>query len=223
MKKLVLFLACAMMLPSLAEAKKPKSGLKIFKDSYMYGQSGRNSEKKGSALALSTGSTYSLQNANDQTSTDDIDVMLFFGKVKGDKLKTFYIFAPNNPTLTIDWEKDGGTTPFNKYEGKSDDKDSYFALKNWKVRNATKLQKVSDVDFENATAESIEALTVANSYIVSDVKVGDIILFQLAETSMKPGKKGLMKITEIKDDELKPDQAGNGQYQRMFLDIKIIK
>lgn len=223
MKKLILLLACAMMIPTMMEAKKPKTGLKFYKDSYIYGQSGRNSEKKGSALALTTGTTYSLQNANDQTKPDDIDVMLYFGKVKGDKKKTFHLFAPNNPNVNIDWEKDGGTAPFNKYEGKSDDRDSYYALKNWKVRNATKLQKVSNVDFENATSESIAAISVSDSYIASDINIGDVIAFELAETSMKPGKKGLIKITSIVDDESKPDQAGNGQYQRMFMDIKIQK
>lgn len=223
MKKIVLILACAMMLPLIAKAKKAKSGISTYKDCYIYGQSGRNSAKKGSALALTSGTTYSLQTANDQTSSNDIDVMLFFGKAKGGKTKVFHMFAPNDPTAVINWEKDGGTTPFCKYEGKSDDPDSYFALKNWKVRNATKLEKVSAVDFDNATTESLEALAVSDSYIASDIKVGDVIAFQLAETASKPSLKGLIKVIAIEDDTEKPDQAGNGQYQRMIVSIKIQK
>lgn len=222
MKKILLFLACTMMMPVMVEAKK-KSGLSTFKDCYVYGQSGRNSAKKGSALSLSTGTTYSQQNACDQAGTNDIDVMLFFGKAKGGKAKVFHLFAPNDPTVNIVWEKDGGTTPFCKYEGKSDDPDAYFVLKNWKVRNSTKLEKVSGMDFDNIAPEAVEALTVSDSYIASDIKVGDVIAFQLADTSVKPGKKGLIKVIAIEDDTEKPDQAGNGQYQKMILNIKIQK
>ena len=212
-----------MILPMTTEAKKGKSTLSVHKDSYLYAQSGRNSDKKGSALSLTTGITYSLADASEKIETKDIDVMLYYGKVKSDKTKGFYLFAPNDPTVTINWEKDGGTAPFCKFEGKSDDPDASFALKNWKVRNATRLEKVTNIDFENATTESIEASTVGESYIASDIKIGDVVLFQLAETSLDAGKKGLMKVTAIENDEEKPDKAGNGQYQRLIVTIKIQK
>lgn len=226
MKKALIILACSMMLPMAMQAKKSKSDIKTYKDCYIYAQSGRNSAKKGSAMSLSSGMTYSLQNASDVAGTKDIDVILFFGKAnkgKSPNAKVFHFFAPNDPTITIDWEKDGGTTPYCKYEGKSDDPDAEYALKNWKQRNATKMEKVTNVDFDNATFETLDALTLSESYIASDIKVGDVIAFQLADTSSKPGKKGLMKVTAIENDEEKPDQAGNGQYQRLIVTIKIQK
>jgi hypothetical protein len=206
MRKIIFILICTMFLPLAVQAKKEKKAkLETFSSCSIYAQSGRNSEKKGSALSLTTGMTYSLQNANDNTSTSDIDVMLFFGKAKGGKTKVFHFFAPEDPTVTIDWNKEDGTSPFCKYEGKGDDPDSYFALKNWKERNATKLQKASGVDFDGATPESLEALpAITDTYIASDIKVGDVILFQLVGKKDKPGKKGLIKVTALEDDETKP-------------------
>jgi hypothetical protein len=225
MKKLSFLLIATLILPMAMQAKNPKTPkLESFSDSYIYAQSGRNSEKKGSCLSLTTGLTYSLQNASDKTSTNDIDLMLFFGKAYGGKTKVFHLFAPNDPGITIDWDKDGGTSPFCKFEGKSEDPNAYFALKNWKVRNATKLQKITTVDFDKATPDTIAALPpITDTYAVSDVKVGDVIYFELAATSMKPGKKGLIKITALEDDETKPDQKGNAQYQRFIVSIKIEK
>ncbi len=223
MKRTAIILVCAMLLPIGAIAKKEKAGsIRTYKDCYIYGQSGRNTAKKGSALDLTSGITYSMQNAVDQAG-GDIDVMLFFGKANKDKFKNFYLFAPNNPNITINWEKEGGTTPFCKFEGKSDNPNSYFALKNWNTRKATKLEKVSDVDFDGATYESIDAINIEDSYIASDIKVGDIIAFQLEGKKSKPGKKGLIKITALEDDEEKPAEKGRGEYQRFILTVKIQK
>jgi len=222
MKKIVLLFACLLALTSVAEAQKGK--LVTLKDCYIYAQSGRNSKAKGSALSLSTGMTYSMANVIDQASPKQIDIMLYFGKFGKAKEKSFNLFAPNNPSIgEIIWEKDGGTSPFCKFEGPSKDPYGYMWLKNWTVRNATKLQLVTDVDFDKATFESVNALQVEDNYNVANVKVGDIILFQTAETSSSPSKKGLIKITAIEDDETKAEEAGNGQYQRLILTIKIQK
>lgn len=230
MKKLSLLLICALLLPLTVSAKKPKAkAITTNEACYIYGQSNRNSEKKGSAVSLYYGMTYSLEGATMNTSPSDIDVLLYFGKMKrpgakkSDALDSFHLFAPNDPTLTIDWEKDGGTKPFCKYEGKSDDPDAPFALKNWEIRNATKLQRVADVNFETITAETLEALPIENAYVVYDVKVGDIILFETAATASKPGRKGLIKIYDKKEDETKPDKVGQGAYQKLLFSVKVIK
>lgn len=217
MKKLAILLACALMLPAIAaNAKKDK--VSELSGCYVYGQSNRNSQKKGCALSLTQGTTFSLAAADQK----DIDVMLFFGKLKGSKVEDFNLFAPNDPTQNISWDEDSGTKPFNKYVGKSDEPDAEYALKNWKTRNATKLSKVS-MDFDNVTNDDITNMTVPDTYIAKDVKEGDVIAFQLAETSYKPGRKGLMKIVSIVDDETKPDKKGQGKYQKMIIDVKYVK
>ncbi len=229
MKKTAFILACALLLPvgmMAQKEKKAKPGaIKTYKDCYIYGQSGRNTAKKGSALDLSTGMTYSLENAIG----GDIDVMMFFGKANDVAPKTkennFYLFSPNNPNATIDWEKDGGTTPYCKFEGKSDNPDAFFALKNWPSRRTTKLVKVDDVDFVNATFESIDSIAIEDSYIVGNVKIGDIIAFQLEGKKNKEGKKGLIliKALENDDDPKQAANAGKGAYQRFIMDVKIQK
>lgn len=225
MKRIAFILMCTMLLPLGVQAKK-KDKIKHYPDCYIYAQSGRNSEKKGSATSLYTGMTYSLENAYNSAGPDDIDLMLYYGKANkanGYRDKVFHFFAPNDPGAVIDWEKDGGTTPYCKFEGKSDNPDSYFALKNWKEKNATKMQRVTDVDFFNATYESLDSLKVENNYMISDIKVGDIIAFELASTHRKAGKKGLLVVKFIKDDETKPEKAGQGQYQQIVFDIKVQK
>ncbi len=237
MKKLAFILAAALMLPLAADAqkkeKKPKAEKPLKSTSaYVFAQSQRNSEQRGSCLALTTGETYSLaleKKMPDKTVSTtvekDIDVMLFHGKANGVKDYVFHLFSPENPSMTIDWNKDGGTSPWCKFEGKSDDPDASYALKNWKKRNATRLEFAGDdVNFDTATQSSLDSMTVAESYIVSDVKVGDVIKFQLAETSYKPNKKGLIKVIAIEDDPNgKPENKGRGQYQRLILEIKLQK
>ncbi len=222
MKKIMFLLICTLLLPMVTVAKKSK--LRTFEDCMIYAQSGRNSEKRGSVLSLSTGLTYSLAGANDNTYPKYIDVIFFYGKTDKVKEKVFHLFAPEDPTLNIDWDTDGGTKPFNKYVGKSDDPDDiYYALSKWKTRNFTKFNLVQNVNFDAATAESIAALPITDSYIISDVNVGNVILFELAPTSPKKGKKGLIRIKKIETDPTKPDEVGNGKYSRMIMDVKIIK
>lgn len=225
MKKIALFILAAVMLPSFAFAAKEKKAkpvkLLTFENVKIYAQSGRNSQKKGSAVSLTMGVTKALEDGvNDPR---DIDVMCFYGKVNHSKTKFFSLFAPENPNTTIDWEKDGGTSPWCKFEGKSDDPDAYYALKNWKTRNATKLEKIDGVDFDAATGEQIKALAVSDSYMAEDVKPGDVILFQLAETSYKKGHKGLIKVVAVEDDETKPEKKGYGPNQRLVINVKLVK
>lgn len=146
MKKFALFLVMALTIPAIATAAK-KSKMKTFNDVYIYAQSSRNTKIKGSATSLSTGITKGLEAAS--TDPKDIDVMLYYGKVDHSKTKFFTLFSPGNPTLDIDWEKDGGTSPYCKFEGKSDDPDAFYALKNWKKRNDTKLEKLDGIDFDS--------------------------------------------------------------------------
>ncbi len=224
MKKIAFILMCTMLLPLGVQAKKNK--IKHYTDCYIYGQSGRNSQKKGSAVSLYSGLTYSLEDAYNSAGPDDIDIMLYYGKANkknGYREKVFHLFAPNDPGAVIDWIKDGGTKPYCKFEGKSDNPESYFALKNWEQRNATKMQKVTGVDYFNATYESLDSLKIEDNYIISDVKIGDIIAFELGAPHRKAGKKGLMVIKMIKDDETKPEKAGQGKYQRLIFDVKIQK
>ncbi len=222
MKKFALFLVMALTIPAIATAAK-KSKMKTFNDVYIYAQSSRNTKIKGSATSLSTGITKGLEAAS--TDPKDIDVMLYYGKVDHSKTKFFTLFSPGNPTLDIDWEKEGGTSPYCKFEGKSDDPDAFYALKNWKKRNDTKLEKLDGIDFDAATAEQISGLTVADSYWAKDVKVGDVILFEMSQNSYEAGAKGLIKIIAIEDDPdpKRAEKKGQGQYQRINMSIKFVK
>lgn len=212
----------ALTIPAIATAAK-KSKMKTFNDVYIYAQSSRNTKIKGSATSLSTGITKGLEAAS--TDPKDIDVMLYYGKVDHSKTKFFTLFSPGNPTLDIDWEKEGGTSPYCKFEGKSDDPDAFYALKNWKKRNDTKLEKLDGIDFDAATAEQISGLTVADSYWAKDVKVGDVILFEMSQNSYEAGAKGLIKIVAIEDDPdpKRAEKKGQGQYQRINMSIKFVK
>ncbi len=73
MKKITFLLICTLLLPTVTFAKKSK--LRVFEDCLIYAQSGRNSDKRGSALSLTTGLTYSLAEANDNTYTKYIDLL----------------------------------------------------------------------------------------------------------------------------------------------------
>ena len=226
MKRIAFLLSLALMVPAVAfSAKKEKAPKALKTVNYenvkIYAQSGRNSQKRGSAVSLIDGRTMALEDGVNDTRA--VDIMLFYGKVDHSKTKFFTMFAPGNPTLNIDWEKDGGTSPYCKFEGKSDDPDAYYALKNWKKRNETKMEKVEGIDFDAATGEQINSLSVSDSYWVKDVKVGDVILFELGETSYKAGHKGLIKVVALEDDETKPEKKGVGQNQRLVLSIKYVK
>ncbi|MBQ5778789.1 MAG: hypothetical protein IIW13_02235 [Paludibacteraceae bacterium] len=225
MKKFFLMCLCALMLPMAAEAKKEKKPKKVkvseFSELKLYAQGGRNSNKRGSALSLTQGMVFSLEAADPR----DIDVMLFHGKAYGNKQKVFVLFAPENPEINIDWEKDGGTSPYCKFEGKSDDPDAWYALKNWKHRSTTKLEKLpfAQVDFKNITGQQIKDMPIDNGYYVQNVVPGDVILFELCEKSYKPGAKGLIQVVRIEDDETKPEKVGYGPNQRLVLNVKLVK
>jgi hypothetical protein len=61
------------------------------------------------------------------------------------------------------------------------------------------------------------------SYLVENIQVGDVILFETASTSVKPGKKGLIKIVSLENDPEKPETAGKGSNQKLNLIIKVQK
>lgn len=193
-----------------------------YKHVAVWAQGNRNAGTKGSALSTKDGSNYSLQNVIKKSAPKAIDMLCAYGKVDKKGEQGFILFAPNNPELEINWEKSGGTIPFRYFEASPSDATGASALKNWAVRNATKIQKVSDVDFDNATPESIAGLNIADSYMASELQVGDIIAFETAATAANPGKKGLIKISKIEDDE-REDKAGQGSFQCLNMIIKIQK
>ena len=103
------------MVPAVAfSAKKEKAPKALKTVNYenvkIYAQSGRNSQKRGSAVSLIDGRTMALEDGVNDTRA--VDIMLFYGKVDHSKTKFFTLFSPGNPTLNIDWEKDGGTSPY---------------------------------------------------------------------------------------------------------------
>ncbi|MDR1698236.1 MAG: hypothetical protein LBR75_00215 [Prevotellaceae bacterium] len=193
-----------------------------YSDAYIWAQSGRNTSKKGSALATSTGKTYSLTNVISKTDPNDIDFLCVYGKTgkKGDK--TFILFGPGNPTIAkFNWDKKEGTRPYCEMEataGGEVDKDA--SLGGWDVRNETKIARATGVDFDNATYESIAALN-PQGYLVNELEAGEVLMFETAATSKNPNKKGLIKILAIEDDPDRPERIGQGSYQKLLLDIKI--
>lgn len=192
-----------------------------YKNSYIWGHSNRNTSSKGSALSTKTGDTYSLQNVIKRADSKDIDILCFYGKI-GKNQPSFYLFAPLTPGLDVIWEKKGGTRPYSAFEGPKSDVDGPGHLKNWKTRNATKLKKVAAEDYDKADGASIAAITFDETYMVP-VQAGDVVAFETAETSSNASKKGLIKVVSIEDDMDKPENAGNGQYQKLNLRIKVIK
>ncbi len=223
MKKLLFVALATLMVPSVLVAKPKVKKLVTYNDVYIYGQSNRNAQEKGSAVSLVDGKTMALEDAVKDTKS--VDIFLYYGKVNHSKVKFFSLFSPEDPTTDIDWEKDGGTSPWCKFEGKSDAPDAWYALKNWESRNHTKLEKLDGVDYDAATGEQIDGMTVADSYLAEDVKVGDVILFQMDEKGWGKGRKGLIKITALDNDPdpKKADKKGQGQYMRMTLSVKYVK
>jgi len=231
MKKIVLFLAITLFLPLAARAEgdtETGNDLAVYRTSYIWGQSARNNSHKGSAIDLIKGRTYSLSNALSKSTPAHIDLMCFWGKVeKGDKEKKFYFFAPGAPT-EIDWTEKTGTLPYCDMVGSpTTDATGETSLKNWSLRNITKLQKIDTalIGFDTMTYEKLQALNISSdkSYLVENIRVGDVILFETASTSVKPGKKGLIKIVAIEDDPEKPELAGKGSNQKLNLIIKVQK
>jgi hypothetical protein len=191
--------------------------INTYKHAYIWGQSNRNAGTKGSCLSTKDGLTYSLQNVIKKATPKAIDIMCAYGKIEKGAENGFCLFAPENPSIEIDWAK---TIPYRYFEASQHDAGGNSALKNWKVRNATKIQVIPAIDFDNATYETLAGLELGDHYIAGNLEEGSIIAFETATTSNNPGKKGLIKITKIEDDE-RDDKAGTGAFQRLNLLIKV--
>ena len=133
-----------------------------------------------------------------------------------------FLFAPNDPTIEIDFDSESGTSPWRRFLAGSSNPQGPAWLKNWDVRNATKMIIVTDVDFDVATGETIAAMEVDENYMVGPLKEGDIVLFETAATSANPNKKGLIRIGRVEEDE-RPDRAGQLGFQKMNMSVKIIR
>lgn len=189
-------------------------GVQEYTDAYLWGQSQRNTSSKGSALATKSGVTYSLANVLKKADPKDIDVLCYYGKI-GKAAPAFYLFSPMTPGLEVAWEKQGGTRPYCYFEGPQKDPGGAMALKNWKTRNATKLKKVAAEEYGKA---DLASLTFDSSEYMVQVASGDVVAFETAA-----GKKGLIKILSVEDDPERADKAGEGQYQKLNLNIKVQK
>jgi|BioPla2DNA2_1021312.scaffolds.fasta_scaffold00013_98 hypothetical protein len=93
---------------------------------------------------------------------------------------------------------DGGTgTKSNEFKG-SDGK----SVLDMPIQNATRLLKLGDFDFDNATAASIERdIPLSNivSNTINPFEVGDVLAFKTASTSTSGGDRvGIMKILDNK-------------------------
>jgi hypothetical protein len=90
---------------------------------------------------------------------------------------------------------------------------------NWTVKNATRFNKVTGVNWDNVTEYNEELiLQYATSLTASKANllaVGDIVAFQTAATSTNPGKKGLFKVTAI--------TGTSGTDRTITLEVKIQK
>jgi hypothetical protein len=211
MKKSLLILTLLLISGSMAFSQ---GRIATHKNAYIWGHSNRNTGTKGSAISLTNGMTYSLLNVTKQSSPRQIDMLCFFGRVN--RVQGFHLFAPGNPFLDIDWDRQSGTRPYSSFEGPSSAPQGPAWLKNWNVRNATKLQKVDDIDFDSLNAASFAQMQVDENYIVSGVQEGDVIIFETAS-----GKKGAFRIEGISDDPDRADKAGEGAYQKLTLTIKV--
>jgi hypothetical protein len=177
---------------------------------------------RGSAFSSLDGRTYSMDDVIRRTSPCAIDVMLYYGTPSNYPETGFYLFAPDDPTITIDFDKQNGTKPYNLFEGWQRAPQGPGWLKNWEVRNATKMYISDSVNFDEATAECIAAIEMKNSYIAGSLKVGDVVVFETAATSANPSKKGLIKIDSIEDDN-REEQAGQLHFSKINILVKIIR
>lgn len=211
MKKSLLIAVLLLMVSSMAFSQ---GRIATHKGAYIWGHSNRNTGTKGSAISLTSGITYSLHNVIRQSSPKQIDMLCYFGRVN--RVNGFHLFAPGNPNIEINWDKQSGTRPYNIFEGPSSGPQGPAWLKNWNVRNETKLQKAVDIDFEALNPAAISELQIDENYIVSGVQEGDVILFETAS-----GKKGAFRIEGISDDPDRADKSGEGGYQKLTLTIKV--
>ncbi|MDR0763858.1 MAG: hypothetical protein LBF01_05115 [Bacteroidales bacterium] len=216
MKRTFIFLASVFFLAGIYA-----QNIKTYKDACIWGHSQRNKGTNGSALSIKDGMTYSMNDVIKHTTPKAIDFMLFYGKQN--KIVGFYLFAPGMPVGEINWDKKEGTVPFRYFTASSKDPEGVAWLKNWNVRNATKMHKVEGVDFDRVDGAVIAAIEVKDEYITGALNEGDIVVFETATTSATPNKKGLIKIGAVEDDDERQDKAGQGAFQKMNLKIKVIK
>ncbi len=218
MKKIVLLAA----LFCFAIGASAQGKLITYKNAYIWAQGNRNAAAKGSAFSSKDGQTYSLANVIKKTSPKAIDFLCAYGKMEKKAEAGFCFFAPAIPGIEINWDKASGTIPFRYFEASSSDASGQSALQNWTIRNATKIMVVSNVDFDNATYESIAAIEMEDSYMAKNIEVGTIIAFETAATAVSPAKKGLIKIMKINDDE-REDKEGQGSFQQIEMIVKVQK
>lgn len=90
---------------------------------------------------------------------------------------------------------------------------------NWTVKNATRFNKVTGVNWAGITEYNEElilqnatSLTASRANLLA---VGDIVAFETAATSTNPGKKGLFKVTAI--------TGTSGTDRTITLEVKIQK
>jgi len=128
----------------------------------------------GSSFASFNGQVYDLTSA--KANSSKIDVIFFYGATNMATLS-----APNN-TADLDQVFTSASKP-----------------STWIVQNGTKLEKRTDVVFENvATGNDIPNVNSTGSSKVSNVAVGDVICFRTASTNTDfPNKNGVLKVSAI--------------------------
>ena len=194
-----------------------------YKYAYIWAQGNRSSGSKGSAFSSKDGQTYSLVNVLKKTSPKAIDILCAYAKIDKKAEVGFCLFAPMTPDLEVNWDKNTGTIPYRYFEAPSSDPSGQSSLEKWAVRNATKIMTVTDIDFDNATYDSIAAIEMEeNSYIAKNLEIGAIVAFETAATSSNPSKKGLIKIIKINDDE-RAEKVGQGNFQQLEMIVKVQK
>jgi hypothetical protein len=195
--------------------------LQTFRNAYIWAQGNRNDGSKGSTFSTRDGRTFSMEDVLRRTDPKAIDFMLFNGRLN--RQDGFFLFAPNDPTIEeINWDNEGGTAPFRRFTAGSREPQGPAWLKNWNVRNATRMQIVTEVDFDNITGEQLAAMNVEERYIAGPLKEGDIVLFETASTSSNPNKKGLIRVGRIEPDE-RAERADNPQFSKMNMSVKVIR
>ena len=218
MKKIILFIA----LFCFALSASAQGKITTYKYAYIWAQANRSAVSKGSAFCTKDGQTYSLGNLIKKVSPKAIDILCAYGKMDKKATAGFCLFAPMTPDLEVNWDKNSGTIPYRYFEATASDPSGQSSLENWNVRNTTKIMVVTDVDFDNATYDSIAAIEIDDSYMAKNIEIGTIIAFETAATSANPNKKGLIKITKINDDE-REDKAGQGNFQQLEMVVKVQK
>ncbi|MDR1951258.1 MAG: hypothetical protein LBP96_03405 [Bacteroidales bacterium] len=222
MKKKIFFLVTLIVAAICSYAQEPQE-LQVYDNAYIWAQGNRNTATRGSAFSTVCGRTFCMEDVIRRSSPNAVDFLLFYGRPKPEFEAGFYLFAPDDPVIDIDADDESETSDFHHlFTGSQRNPQGAAHIKNWDVRNATKIHKVEDVDFDNATSESIAAIEVKNRYLAGDLKEGDVVVFQTAETSANPSKKGLIKIGHREDDD-RLDNAILMHFSKLNIYIKMEK